>query len=160
VLKQKAMKTMIERHGSVACKRRYAYDGQKFDSSWELCYYIWLKDTDIDFVYPCKEAIVYDCDGKQHLYFPDFIVKGRYVEIKGNQFLDESKHLANPFKNVDEKLKIQLEHIAEAKQRCIEQHEVKLLSEDDLKDCFAYVEKKFGVKHFMEICRKFKIISN
>ena len=154
------MKTAIERHGSVACKRRYAYDGQKFDSSWELCYYIWLKDHDISFTYPCKEAIAYDCDRKQHLYFPDFIVEGKYVEIKGNQFLDESKHLSNPFKNVDEDLKTELERIAEAKQRCIEQHEVKLLSEDDLRECFAYVEKKFGVKHFMEICRKFKIISN
>lgn len=100
------MKTMIKCHGSVACKRRYAYDNKKFDSSWELCYYIWLKDHDISFTYPCKDTIAYECDGKQHLYFPDFIVEGRYVEIKGKQFLDESKHLANPFKNVDEELKV------------------------------------------------------
>lgn len=83
-IKQKALRSAVEHHGTVACKRRYAYDEQKFDSSWELCYYIWLKDHDIGFTYPCKDAISYECDGKKHLYFPDFKVEGQYVEIKGN----------------------------------------------------------------------------
>lgn len=74
MLKQKAMQSTLERHGTVACKRRYAYDWHEFDSSWELCYYIWLKSHSIEFIYPCKDAIAYECDGKQHLYFPDFKV--------------------------------------------------------------------------------------
>lgn len=70
-------------------KRLYQYDNQYFDSSWEVAYYIWLKDNNIDFIYHPKPGIKYISENKEHTYYPDFIINGKYIEIKGDQFFNK-----------------------------------------------------------------------
>ena len=70
-------------------KRLYYYDNQYFDSSWEVAYYIWLKDNNIEFIYHPKPGLKYISENKEHTYYPDFLVNGKYIEIKGDQFFNK-----------------------------------------------------------------------
>lgn len=46
----------------------------KFDSIYEIAYYIWLIDHNIEFKYEPEIRITYLYEGKDHVYMPDFIV--------------------------------------------------------------------------------------
>ena len=61
------------------------YPNIEFDSSWEFMVYDFLKMNNISFIYQCN-PIQYEYNGKQHLYFPDFNIAGRLIEIKGDNF--------------------------------------------------------------------------
>lgn len=65
---------------------KYKFNGIKFDSFPELCYFIWLTNQNVNFVYKPKIQLVYSYNGIQHYYKPDFIVHNQLVEIKGDQF--------------------------------------------------------------------------
>ena len=41
-------------------KAKYKFDDYIFDSSWELAYYIWLKDNNIEFEYHPKDTFIYE----------------------------------------------------------------------------------------------------
>lgn len=69
-------------------KRKYKYDDVLFDSSWEISYYIWLKDNKIDFKFH-PLPLEYEFNKEKHFYFPDFIVENKYVEIKGPQLFQK-----------------------------------------------------------------------
>ena len=68
-------------------RQKYNYKNISFDSSWELAYYIYLKDHNIDFEYQPNTPFEYIIDNKKHLYYPDFLINEQYIEIKGKQFL-------------------------------------------------------------------------
>lgn len=59
------------------------YDGIKFDSSWELSVIYYYEGK----IKPCEITILYNFNGKQHLYLPDFDLylddKKYLLEIKG-----------------------------------------------------------------------------
>ena len=113
-------------------RARYYYDGQRFDSSWELAYYIWLKDHNIPFEFHI-DPIDYSYQGKRHRYFPDFKVKNELVEIKGPQLLklmQESNSLDN------------------AKYRCMIDHNVKIIT--DCSEYLNYIEKKYGEDYMQQ----------
>ena len=46
----------------IICKMRkkYIYDNLRFDSSWEIAYYIWLKDHNIEFEYQPDISFEYE----------------------------------------------------------------------------------------------------
>lgn len=71
-------------------RRKYRYNGLNFDSGWELAYYIWLSDNNIPFTFHPDLRYSYQKNGEEHFYCPDFIVDGKIVEIKGNQFFNEN----------------------------------------------------------------------
>ena len=56
-LQNKRIKTCIEKYDSLYFTHKYKYNDLKFDSSWELAYYIWLKDNNIQFTYQPRPAI-------------------------------------------------------------------------------------------------------
>jgi predicted Fe-Mo cluster-binding NifX family protein len=58
------------------------YKGQFCDSSWELAYLIYCEAHGKSVVRN-TEKFPYQFDGKTKNYMPDFIVDGKYVEIKG-----------------------------------------------------------------------------
>lgn len=62
-------------------KRGY-YKGIWCDSSWELAYLLYCFDNNIS-VERNKEYFEYDFEGKTYKFYPDFIVDGKLVEIKG-----------------------------------------------------------------------------
>lgn len=59
------------------------YDNIYFDSSWELSYYIYCKDHNIE-IKRCKEYFLYEAeDNVERKFYPDFIVNSEIIEIKG-----------------------------------------------------------------------------
>ena len=63
-------------------QRKGWYKGYWCDSSWELAFVIYNLEHDIPFERN-KKGFPYIYYKKQHLFYPDFIVDGKYVEIKG-----------------------------------------------------------------------------
>lgn len=66
-------------------RKRYKYGTYKnipCDSSWELAFVMYLTDHKIDFVRNTSEYFSYNYKGKEHLFFPDFLIEGVYYEIK------------------------------------------------------------------------------
>ena len=115
---------------------RYYYDGERFDSSWELAYYIWLKDHNIPFEFHI-DPIDYSYKGKRHRYFPDFKVKNELVEIKGPQLLklmQESNSLDN------------------AKYHCMIDHNVKIIT--DCSEYLNYIDEKYGTEYLKQFRRR------
>ncbi len=99
IVNAKARLTMRENYGcdysaqnkELRAKQRskYKYKNTKFDSSWELAYYIWLEHNNLKFEYqPCRIKYYSEFDKKDHYYFPDFSVEGQLVEIKSKPFMD------------------------------------------------------------------------
>lgn len=93
---QKALKS---KHFETLKKRGLVYNGVYFDSSWELAYYIWLTDNNKKFIYQPQTPIEYiDENNVKRLYYPDFLVDGKFIEIKGNQFFNEKNEPYNLYK--------------------------------------------------------------
>lgn len=57
------------------------YKGYKCDSSYELAYLVYSLENNIK-IERNKKGFEYIYDGNKHLFYPDFIVNGEYVEIK------------------------------------------------------------------------------
>ena len=124
-------------------RKKYLFDGIYFDSSWELAYFIWLRDNKIKFEYHTR-SLKYIVNGKEHYYFPDFIVEGRYVEIKGSHLFNNGKlvdfyHQGFSKEQLDEKTK------------CMLNNNVLLIT--DVTKQLKYVTYKYG-RNYM---KRFKI---
>ena len=112
-------------------KYPYKYDSLIFDSSWELIYYIWLKDNNIKFEYHPNIFFTYIVDNKTHRYFPDFKVNEEYIEIKGKHLIVDNM-LINP----------KTKEILYEKTKCLKDNNVKIISE--CKVYFDYIDSKYG----------------
>ncbi len=100
------------------------YKGIWCDSSWELAYLIYCEDHGIT-AERCTETFEYRFKEKVRKYNPDFIVDGKYVELKGYKT-----------KQWEQKLK-QFPH-------CIE-----VLYEAEMKPILDYVQSKY--KNFLSL---------
>lgn len=69
------------REGSGRGKKGW-YKGYFCDSSWELAFVIYNLEHGIQFERN-KKRFTYTFNNKEYHYLPDFIVDGKYVEIKG-----------------------------------------------------------------------------
>lgn len=69
------------REGSGRGKKGYFHQVY-FDSTWELAWLMYQIDHGKSPV-RCNESFLYDWNGKEHKYYPDFILDGNYIEIKG-----------------------------------------------------------------------------
>lgn len=97
------------------------YDGVFLNSTYELAYWIYCKDHNIE-IARCNKSFKYiDPDsGKTRTYYPDFEVEKEIIEIKGyKRKIDQIKASS-----------------------C----NAKILYESDLKDVFKYIENKTGKK--------------
>lgn len=120
----------------------YEYDEKNFDSSWELAYYIWLKDHHINFEYHPDVSFKFIYNSKEHCCLPDFKVKDKIVEIKGAHFLKEDKWV-NPFCEEQNGL-------YEAKHQCLKEHNVEIIT--DCSQYLKYVKDTYG-KDFLLFCK-------
>ena len=128
---------------SANCKNRkkYLYDNIVFDSSWELAYYIWLRDHNVTFEFHPKIQFTYtDKFGKTHKYNPDFLVGEQFVEIKGHQFLNENNELIDPFTN----------EICKEKTECLRRNKIIILSKCE--KFIKFVKQNYG-RNFIKSCR-------
>lgn len=130
-----SIEKMIDKYGRIIYKRTYVYNDICFDSSWELAYYIWLKDSKIEFEYQPKVDFKYmGNDGKEHNYYPDFYCMGEYQEIKGNQFFNEK---GEPYDTINKKFWWE-------KYNCAMENKVHILKWTDLKPILTYIKDKYG----------------
>ena len=129
---EKSMKSRIE-NGTVVNKVHYKYDDLEFASSWELYYYIYQKEILHNKIQKGK-IFEYEYNGNAHFYYCDFDLNGENVEIKGNQFLDESNNLKQ----------MKTREWDMCKQRCMEQNNVKIISKEEIKPIIKIVKNKFG----------------
>ena len=119
-------------------KVQHILDNIVFDSSWELAYYIYLRDYGIPFEYHPDIEIPYkleEDDEKFHIFHPDFKVHDKLIEIKGT-------HLAEGL-NEKEIAKIEL----------MDKLGIDVITGNDIKPFLQYVEKTYG-KGFLDQCRK------
>lgn len=79
-----------------ACKQ-YNYNNILFDSIPEIAVYIYYTDHNIPIQYQPGIYFEYNFDNTTHKYFPDFIIDGKIIEIKGNHFFKEDGTMCNPF---------------------------------------------------------------
>lgn len=114
------------RHGAGRGKKG-RYKGIWCDSSWELAYLIYCLDHGIK-IERCTESFDYEYEGQKHKYFPDFIVEGTYIEIKGF--------------NTD-KVQAKIKYFPQDKA-------YKILYNTDLSNVFNYVKEKYG-KDFIKL---------
>lgn len=122
-------------------RQKYEYNNIMFDSSWELCYYLWLKDNNIDFIYHPQIKFNYEYNGIKHYYFVDFYVNGIYQELKGPQFFDKDGNFINPYdKNANELYK--------AKYNCMLNNNIQIIKNCD--KYINYVYRKYGKKFIKE----------
>jgi hypothetical protein len=150
--KQKIKNTCLERYGvenamqnhTIFSKqhKKYIYNDLQFDSSWELAYYIWLKDNNIDFEYQPNISFDYEYAGKIHKYFPDFKVNDEYIEIKGTQFIKENKMIC-PFDKT-------LNDLFNAKYQCMKNNNIKIILYDEIKYYLNYIKVKYGKKYLKQ----------
>ena len=123
------------------CKTRYyRYNNILFDSSWELAYYIWLKDNKIQFKYQPDLNLTYiGKDKKLHTYLPDFLLldTNTIVELKGD----------NAFTNglpIRDKKYPWFE-----KYQCMLDNNVKILQYNDIFPILSYIKTKYG-KYYLQ----------
>ena len=143
IIKNKSKKTNMEKYGCSNSMQnpdirkksqlKYSYDNKTFDSSWELAYYIWLKDNNIDFEYHPNVYFEYSIN---HRYFPDFIVNGEYIELKGDQFFKNETMIDfyNHHKN---------DELYDKKYKCMLQNNVKILKSKDIQIYISFSKKKY-----------------
>lgn len=140
---EKTKETNLERYGyewsqqsDVIRKKqqyRYRYNNLTFDSSWEIAYYIWLIDNNIKFEYQPGIHFEYIYEDKKHYYCPDFIVDGKYQELKGTQFFENGK-MINPYDR-------SMDGLYEAKHQCMIANNVDIIT--DCTKYLDYVEEKY-----------------
>mgnify|MGYP000929035123 CR=1 FL=1 len=126
-------------------KSVYIYNNLKFDSSWELAFYIYCIDKGKNIIRETC-SFTYNCNGLDYSYFPDFRVNGALVEIKGLQFFENrnpASRMINPFdRSLDEKF--------EAKHQCMIRNGVQIIT--DCSKYINYVAQVYG-KDFLKSCR-------
>lgn len=118
------------------------YDNYIFNSNYEILFYKFCKENDIDVIVHSSHFFEYSHNGKEHLYFPDFKIGDRYIEIKGEHFFDDNDNLINPFTNDEE-----IQSLYKSKQECMRKNNVLILKSSDIKDS----------NKLMEILKKEKI---
>lgn len=156
--KEKSKQTCIEKYGTenailnydifVKSRQKYYYDERYFDSSWELAYYIWLKDNNIDFEYQPDIKFKYIYNNEIHYYHPDFKIDNKLQEIKGNLFFENN--------NINEKMicpfNRQLDDLYESKHQCMIANNVQILTKDNIKEYIIYVKLNYGI-NFLKNCK-------
>lgn len=128
-------------------RKKYNFNGFKFDSAPEIAVFIWLKDQKINFEFQPNISFNYEFAGEIHKYFPDFKIAGKLVEIKGDHFFDSSGKMICPFKNKswsEEDYKFQCEKF-EAKHQCMISNNVEIWTSSTYSFYIKYVEKTYGI---------------
>lgn len=105
-------------------------------------------DNGIKFEYHPSCKFTYEHKGKKFYYQPDFMVEGRFVELKGDHYFNkEGDKMVCPYdRSLDEKYN--------AKFKCMLENDVQVLRSSDMKKYLSYVEKKHGKGWLKQFKRK------
>ena len=117
--------------------KSYLFDNRVFDSSWELAFYIWLKDNNIEFKFH-ETRYAYYVDNIKHYYYPDFEIGDYIIEIKGDNLINKDGILIDINGNTFEE-----------KTNLLKKLNVKMILGKDAKVFLNYVKIKYG-KSFLK----------
>ena len=144
-IREKIDATLVERYGTKyvmqnkrvleRARAKYYFEGLEFDSSWELYYFLWLRDSGVEFEYKPR-GIRYAKDGTPHFYYPDFLVESRYVDVKGDHLYRDG-WLTSPSGK----------HVFREKTMCYREHGVEVVTSSGMKPAFEYVDAKYGASY-------------
>ena len=133
-IKEKTKQTNLKKYGKEfytqthEChkkrRKRISYDNLTFDSSWEVKVYQYCKENNISCIYQPDIQFVYEYQGKEHVYQPDFLINDKLYEVKGDQFFEGDK-MINPFDRSQDGL-------FEMKHQCMIANNVVILKKDDI----------------------------
>ena len=133
-IKEKTKQTNLKKYGKEfytqthEChkkrRKRISYDNLTFDSSWEVKVYQYCKENNISCIYQPDIQFVYEYQGKEHVYQPDFLINDKLYEVKGDQFFEGDK-MINPFDRSQDGL-------FEMKHQCMIENNVVILKKDDI----------------------------
>lgn len=148
-IKEKIRKTNQKKYG-VDCftqtqeyqckaKKRYTYQNIQFDSSWELAFFIYCKDHNYNISRNISYISYKDSLGKNHRYFPDFIVNGQIIEIKGGQFYTDKELDGGIYKNID---------AMQCKLKVLQGLNIKIIS--NCEKYLNYVEETYGKNYLQQ----------
>lgn len=150
-IRQKVEQTCLERYGAICnwanhdnrikCQQAYTYDGVKFDSSYELMYFIYLQDHNKEFIYEPNEFFTFNFQNKEHRYFPDFKIDNEFVEIKGNHFVKEDGTWRNPYDSSQNDL-------YEAKHQCLIKNNVRIIFQNsvEMQQVIDFIDKTYSLE--------------
>lgn len=116
-------------------KSKWLFDNIEFDSKWEIYYYFYLKNNNMNF--QMQVPIDYcESNGKHRIYKCDFylIDSDEYIEIKGDYMMNKNNELKT-FYESDNQSKL------DAKTKCMKEHNVKIISKKEIKSFIDYFKK-------------------
>ena len=169
---EKMMKTMNERYG-VNCftkcdsykemmielrnlhpeifqSKRLVYYGLSFDSIPEFAVYLYCTYFGIPIIRNPGISFDYiDIKGISHKTYPDFIINGKLIEIKGAHFFKEDGTMYLPYRNKewsDEEYKYQ-SSIYESKRKCLINNGVLIYKDSDpwIIECVSWLESNLNI---------------
>ena len=136
-------------------KSRIYYDGQRFDSLWEVALWIYARDhNEVIIREPIKYHFTFK--GTNRTVNPDFLYKDKIIEIKGDQYFedgDSSKRMVHPYNKkkingeyieFNDEEKKYYDDLYEAKRQCEISHGVEIWSENECLPYIQYVEEIYG----------------
>ena len=120
-----------------------------FASTWEMKVFDYCKENGIDVDYQPAVSILYEYNGKQHTYHPDFRIGGKLYEVKGDHFFRINENTGKeemycPYKH-SKLTQEQYNHLCgvfEAKHQCMLANAVTILRSKEihnLKEVFKHV---------------------
>ena len=132
--------------------KKIIYYGLSFDSIPEFCVYKFCLDFFIPIIRNHNIDFKYlDSKGKIHSVYPDFIINGRYVEVKGGMFYKQDGTWFKPWKDPnwsDEEYEFECDNV-ERKRQCLINNGVLILKDHDpfILQCVNYVLETYGLNY-------------
>ena len=106
--------------------KQIPYKDLTFDSSWEVEVYKFCEEHNIPCEYQPNIQFIYECEGKEHRYQPDFLINGKVYEVKGEQFFEDGKMIC-PYDRDKDK-------VYESKHQCMLNNGVIILRRFEIKN--------------------------
>lgn len=104
---EKYKKDRATKHKNNSFKNANSFDGNKFDSKYEVLVYEFCKRNNIPI--ECQIPVEYQYNNETHITFIDFRIDGILFEVKGGHLLHGIYDYAMPVP-IEEKLKVYKEH--------------------------------------------------
>ena len=138
-----------------AQSKRIFYYGLSFDSIPEFAVYLYCTYFGIPIIRNYSIWFDYiDIKGVSHKAFPDFIINGKLVEIKGGHFFKEDGTMYLPYRNKewsDEEYKYQ-SSIHESKRQCLIKNNVLIYKNTDpwVAGCVSWLESNINISLYVK----------
>lgn len=123
----------------------YEYQGQNFETSWELAVWIWAQDVG-KIIKKATNQFEYSFNGQTLIYTPTFDINGTLVDVKGSHFFKEDGTMQNPFDHTQDEL-------FEARHQCGLNNNVEFWSLKGMERVLQYIEYTYS-EEFIPLFKK------